>query len=231
MSAAERQQALLEAVLGRGDAAAGTRGLPGVEGGAARGLQAYRGNAQGLAARTLASVYPRLQETLADNGFDAMAWTFWRRHPPVVGDLGQWGGALADFLAAQEGMANELVDLARLEWAVHEAEAAADDELDGASLARLGTHEPQQLRMRFRAGLQLLTQQSDGVLLVWRQGWRGVSMPLDAATAKFMQALMNGQDLDAALNEVSDAGDFDFSNWLQQALHEGWLLRIEENQE
>ena len=227
MSAAAQQQALLEAVLGRRDAVS-TRGLAGVEGGAARGLQAYRGNAQGLAARTLASVYPRLQESLADQGFDAMAWTFWRRHPPVVGDLGQWGGALAEFLAGQDGMADELVDLARLEWAVHEAESAGDDELDAASLALLGRHEPQQLRLCFRAGLQLLTAQSDGVLLVWRQGWRGVSMPLDAPTATFMQTLMDGRDLDEALNKVSN---FDFSNWLQQALREGWLLRIEENQE
>ncbi len=228
MSAAAQQQALLDAVLGRGDALS-TRGLPGVQGGAARGLQAYRGNAQGLAARTLASVYPRLQEALANNGFEAMAWTFWRRHPPVAGDLGQWGGALAEFLAAQQGMPDELVDLARLEWAVHEAEGAGDHELDAASLALLGTREPKQLRLRFRAGLRLLDQ-SDSVWLIWRQGWRGVSMPLDAAAATFMQALMNGQDLDEALNEVNGIGDFDFSNWLQLAMREGWLLRIEENQ-
>ena len=223
---AVQQQALLDAVLGRGDVP-DARGLPGVEGGAARGLQAYRGNAQGLAARTLASVYPRLQETLADSGFDAMAWTFWRRHPPLVGDLGQWGGELAEFLAAQAGMADQLVDLARFEWAVHTAESAADEELDSASLALLGTHEPQHLRLCFRAGLQLL-EQSHSALLVWRQGWRGVSLALNEATAMFMRTLMDGHDLHRALDEVGDAGDFDFSIWLQQALRDGWLLRIEE---
>ena len=218
------QQALLDAILNRG-ALKGTRGLPGVEGGEERaqerGLQAYRGNAQGLSARTLASVFPRLHEAIEN--FDAMAWTFWRRHPPLAGDLGLWGGELPAFLAAQPGMGPALVELARLEWALHQAESAADETPDVASLALLGTHEPQALRLRFMPGLALL-----GQTLVLRQGWRAVSLELDAPNAEFTRSLIAGLNLHDALQ---GAGDFDFSNWLQQALRESWILRIERVEE
>ena len=217
MSLLAEQQALLDAILNRGELP-DVRGLPGVVGGQKRGLQVYRGNAQGLSARTLASVFPRLRESLA--GFDEMAWTFWRHRPPAAGDLGLWGAELPEFLAAQAGMNEALVALARLEWALHEAEAAADETLDAASLGLLGTHEPQALRLRFMPGLKLLDRR-----LVWRQGWRAVSLELDAANADFTRSLIGGMSLDEAL---VGAGDFDFSKWLQQALRESWLWRVEE---
>ncbi len=218
MSLLAEQQALLDAILNRG-ALKGTRGLAGIEGGPARGLQAYRGNAQGLAARTLASVFPRMQEAIED--FDAMAWTFWRRHPPAAGDLGRWGAELARFLAEQAGMDQALVELARLEWALHEAESAAEEVPDAASLALLGTQAPEALRLRFMPGLALLDR-----TLVWRQGWRAVSLDLGGPNAVFMRSLMQGQSLHDAL--LAAGADFDFSIWLQQALREPWLLRVEE---
>ncbi len=223
MSLALEQQAMVDAILGRGTlVAANARGLAGVEGGQDRGLQAYRGNAQGLAARTLASVFPRVQESV--NDFDAMAWAFWRCHPPVAGDLGLWGTGLPEFLALQPGMDADLVKLARLEWALHAAESAADETLDAASLALLGTQEPERLSLRLMPGLALL-----GQALVWRQGWRAVSMDLDAANAAFVRSLMQPTSLHDALLKAGDG--FDFSDWLQQALRETWLWRVEEIQE
>jgi len=221
MSLMSEQQALLDAILNRGPLLS-ARGLPGVQGGEARGLQAYRGNAQGLAENTLASVFPRLHDAVED--FDTMAWTFWRRHPPVAGDLGLWGAELPGFLAAQPGMDPALVDLARLEWALHQAESAADEGLDAASLSLFGTQEPQALRLRFMPGLALL-----GQTLVWRQGWRAVSMELEGANAVFMRSLMQGTNLHEALLAAGES--LDFSTWLQQALRETWLWRVEEIQE
>ena len=221
MSLMAEQQALLDAILNRG-ALHGTRGLPGVAGGEARGLQAYRGNAQGLSQQTLASVFPRLQQAV--EGFDAMAWTFWRRHPPVAGDLGRWGAELPEFLAAQPGMDPALVELARLEWALHEVESAADEVLDTASLALFGSREPQALRLRLMPGLRLL-----GQTLVWRRGWRAVSTELGAANALFMRSLLQGVNLHDALLAAGDS--FDFSTWLPEALRESWLWRVEEIQE
>ncbi|QPF73835.1 hypothetical protein G8A07_13515 [Roseateles sp. DAIF2] len=222
---ARRQRALLAAL----DLGQPPMGALGLSGGAEAGLLAYRRNAQGLAERALAAVFPRLQALLGEAQFAAMAWAFWRRHPPRGGDLGDWGQDLPGFLAAQTQMEVEPPALARLEWALHQAERAADIEPDPASLALLASHPPQRLRPRLAPGLQLLSE--DGIL-VWRRGWLGESCAVDAGTAGFSAQLLAGARLGPAL-EASLAAhpDFDFSAWLQAALREGWLLGIDEDPE
>jgi len=219
---AARQQALLAAISARSDAS-GLAGLPGVEGGIERGLLAYRLNAQALSAKTLSSVFPRLREEMGEASFDAMAWAFWRAHPPLRGDLGLWGAELAGFLAEQDGMEAEPCELARLEWACHEAERAADAALDIGSLDLLATQEPSQIGLSMRPGLVLL-RQSSGSWLVWRRQWRAESRALPEAEALLMQALLDGVDLESALAAAMEAyALFDFSAWFQTALTEGWL--------
>lgn len=221
---AQRQRALVEA-LSRRDAppVPGLAGLVGIEGGVARGLQAYRTNAQAVAASALGSSYPRLRDELGAESFDAMAWALWRANPPARGDLAQWGCGLARFLAGQDGMDAALVELAALEWACHEAERARDAELDADSLALLSETMPDRLGLRLRPGLQVL-RTSTGAMLVWRCGWRATSRGVDAATAALIRALLDGRTLAAALDAatVLDA-DFDFAAWLQAALGESWL--------
>ena len=219
-----RQQALVAAVMTRTNAP-GLSALPGVEEGVARGVQAYRINAQALSAKALASVFPQLQSLLGEASFNAMAWAFWRACPPAQGDLAQWGGGLAHFLAAQDGMDAEPLDLARLEWALHQAEGAADVEFDAASLGLLASVEAAELMLRMRPGMQVLAAQSTGPLLVWRKGWRAHSAPLTRAEAALMQALLDRHCLESALSLAGS--DLDFSAWLQAALREAWLHRVE----
>jgi len=220
---AERQKALVAALTRRDLLPEGLAPLAGVDGGVTRGLQAYRLNAQALSAKALAATFPRLREAMGEDDFDAMAWAFWRAHPPLRGDLAVWGETLSDFLAAQPGMDPALCDGARLEWASLVAERAADAVLEVASLDLLASTDPQHLGLRMRPGLQLLAQQ--GVpWLVWRQGWRAASRALADGEAALMLALLQGRSLDAGLSEaVAVDADFDFSAWLQSALQEAWL--------
>ena len=223
-SLARRQQALIGALTDKAAQPAGLAALPGIDGGVTRGLQAYRVNAQALAARALASVFPQLREALADaDEFDAMAWAFWRQSPPRQGDLACWGGGLAAFLSEQDGMDPALCDLARLEWTMHEAERAADAELDLDSLQLLGHCEPANLRLALRPGMALLEQHDGAALLVWRKGWRACSQVLPAGEGAFMRILLAGGNLAQALDAAGAVGDFDFSAWLQAALREHWL--------
>jgi hypothetical protein len=249
---AQRQQALVDAVLGRAEIGhAGVLGLQGVqvgqgEGATAleRGLRAYRLNAQALAANTLGGVFGRTQLALGDEAsFAAMAWSFWRRCPPRRGDLGQWGEELADFLADQDGMPNWLCDLARLEWAVHCCERAADSELDAESLALLSEVEPRDLRLLLRPGIQLLQVEAlawefwsnpqrgnadPGAVLglvIARQAWQAKVECPQSGEWVLMSSLLGGADLEQALQQACAAqADFDFSAWLQAALLKGWLL-------
>ena len=219
-----QQQALVAALVTR-TALPRLTALPGIEGGIERGLQAYRVNAQALAAKALAAVFPQLQVLLGESSFEAMAWAFWRACPPSHGDLAQWGGGLADFLSAQEGMDDDPLDLARLEWALHQAEAAADVALDADSLGLLAIVDATALVLRLRPGVQVLAGQSSGPLLVWRKVWRAQSAPLTRAEAALMQSLLDGHCLDGAL--ALAGSELDFSAWFQAALREAWLYRAE----
>lgn len=239
-----RQQALVQALLQTNPPEAP---LPGVQALAglvpARGLQAYRGHAKVLSAQALSSVFFRLQQTLGEIEFAAMAWAFWRACPPQRGDLGCWGQALPEFLRDQPGMPAWLPDLARLEWAAHQAERALDADLDASSLKLLAEQDPSELSLRLRPGLQVLSlvgaavarwplalvgsDDEHFIVLVWRQGWRAEARLLGADQAMFMQALLQGRSLQQSLDQtlVAYAG-FDFAAWLQAALSEAWLQAV-----
>ena len=217
------QQALVDALLGRGDAPAGLTG-------GERGLAAYRNNLRALSAQALAVPFVRLHEALGEEEFARLAWSFWRAHPPEQGDLAQWGGALEGFLLERAGAESGLPDLARLDWALHLAERAADADLDAESLALLGSTSPEELWLVLRPGVALLAQ-LDGPQLVWRQGWRGESQRVSVAEAAFVQALLDGVNLADALARTEVKGsasetDFDFGVWLQAALQNTWLQGV-----
>lgn len=164
-----RQQMLLRALLG--DA------RPGVVQGwlqprrVQRGLAAYQAHAGALAERALAAAFPVLQQLLGEDSFAKMARHFWREQPPTDGDLACWGAGLPAFLATVPTLADEpyLPDMARLEWAWHRvqsaadapadtaADAPADDAVQGpAGLALLGTQEPEHLQLHLPPGSAVL---------------------------------------------------------------------------
>ena len=251
----QRQRGMVEALLGtvlepRAAADVGLLGLPGIQGsqagaGLERGMRAYRLNAQALAAQSLGAVFGRLEQILGEDSFAAMAWSFWRSYPPQQGDLGRWGEQLAEFLAAQDGMALSLCDLARLEWAAHCTERAADGALDTESLALLGELEPQHIDLVFRPGVRLLTVCNEAwslwsgldggagegaavTVVLARKAWRTEGQRLQAGAGALMSALHEGANLELALQVAFAAqADFDFSAWLQAALLNAWLLAVE----
>lgn len=128
------------------------------EGAAAAGLAVYRGNAAAIAERALAAAFPTVAALVGDDSFAALARDFWRHHPPLRGDLGEWGGDLASFISTREGLASEayLADSARLDWLVHAASRAADGPSAAPPLEALAQHAPEQLRLVLRPGSALL---------------------------------------------------------------------------
>jgi len=96
------------------------------------GIAAYRTNAASTACRALAAAYPVLAELVGPACFDSLAQACWLAHPPQCGDLGRYGEALIDLVQAwiddPQRLAEEpyLADVARLEWWVHQCDAAAD---------------------------------------------------------------------------------------------------------
>jgi uncharacterized protein (UPF0276 family) len=99
------------------------------------GLAVYRHNARGIAARALGAAYPVLRELVGESDFDALAMAHWHDDPPRRGDLAAWGDGLTDWLSTSPVVAAApyLPDMARLEWALHCAELAADQPVERAA--------------------------------------------------------------------------------------------------
>ncbi len=226
----------------------GLKALPGIRGALSQALAAYRGHARALSERALTSIYPRLRERMEASepgSFAAIAWSCWRHHAPVEGDLGDWGQALIGLLAEAQadGLPPVWTALARLEWALHRAERIADPVQDLGSLALLGRLPAGAVRLVLadHVGLhrgdaaamrELLDLPSERfgtgpreAVIIWRDGWRGQWAALDASVLRWCEALREGADLERALLDAGPA--FDFSVWLPAAVTRGWLARVE----
>jgi hypothetical protein len=88
----------------------------------------YHNNVLGNYYKALAATYPVVQRLVGGPFFNAAIDVFVREHPSPRGDVNRYGGELARFLAAYPP-ARELPylpDVARLEWAIDQANIAAD---------------------------------------------------------------------------------------------------------
>ena len=157
MNEASRQRALLAALVAA-DAAPATLALRETGARAARGLQAYRANADALADRALAAVFATVRQLVGAADFTHLARAFWRTQPPLRGDLGEWGEAFPAWLQAHAALASRpyLGDCARLDLALHRNERAADAVLDAASLTLLESTDPARLQLQLMPGTALL---------------------------------------------------------------------------
>lgn len=223
-----------------------------------RGLQVYQANAQVAASRNLQAVYPVLEQLVGEDAFSMLARDLWHTAPPTRGDVAQWGEGLAALIQSIPELAEEayLPDVARVEWALHQAATAANGLADFATLALLTQHDPAALTLQLAPGTVLINSTypvasivaahlydspSFDVLgqklraaepesaLIWRRGLRPMTSLCTAAEATFLEQLLAGKSLLAAL-EASEtllsehAVPFDFSAWLTHAAQSGLLL-------
>lgn len=224
------------------------------------GISAYRGNGLSTAQRALAAAYSTACALLGEEGFNALAVNYWRAQPPQCGDLGEYGADLARFITAQApGTALEelpyLADCARLDWALHQAERAADSAaFDLQSLTLLQTADPATLHLVLAPGAALVSSNYPIVALLhahasgdfeyaslllaaeqgehaWvaRSGYKASAVALSASSAAFCAACLAGNSLLACLDAAAAADPaepFDFGAWLEAAITGAWLKGI-----
>ena len=247
---AHRQQALLAALATRGAAPAGLA-LQGDERRATQGLDAYRINAAAIAERALGAVFPTIAALIGADDFAHLAQEFWRAQPPTCGDLGEWGGAFPDWLAAHAAFTEwpYFGDCARLDLALHHCERAAEAEPDTTSLAMLADGDPARLTIALVPGTALvdsrwpvvtihaahhgagfdavrdaLAREESEAAFVVRDGWRASVQRVDGATARWTAALLRGAPLAEALEAAGEA--FDLAHWLAGALQGRWVKGV-----
>jgi Putative DNA-binding domain len=189
-----RQRALLQALRAQWMdawplAAAALPGRRGAPPDRFAGLRVYRANAQAVAQRALAAAYPVLARLVGDETMAALARDLWREHPPTRGDLGWFGAELAGWIKGVAELADlpYLADMARLEWAVHRAHAAADPADAPPDLSALGGAHPENLHIGFVAGHALLASPWP-VLTLWQAHQVPVNVAPDLVPARMALA-------------------------------------------
>lgn len=248
---AQRQQWLLRALHGDSTVTERATWLRGPAFLQQQGLRAYQANAAASAEHALAQAYPTVQQLLGHDAFAGLAQAHWHGYPPVCGDLAAWGEALPGFIGSAAQLAAEpyLADMARLDWALHQALRAADDDMPAAGLLLLGSADPEALCLRLRPGHAVLVSdhplhtlwaahqsQAPGrfddarqalkdaraeAVRVERQSLLAVVTRIDLATAGFEQGLLQGQTLATALTAADAA--FALEHWLIDTLRRGAL--------
>ncbi len=138
--------------------------------GAAERIAIYRDNVLGNYRKVLAATYPVLHRLVGAAFFNAAVEAFVRAHPSLRGDVNHYGGELARFLPAYPP-ARELAylpDVARLEWAIDQANIAADAAaLDLAALATVPETTLGELRFKFHPSAQLIASPYP-ILHIWQ---------------------------------------------------------------
>jgi len=219
---------------------------------AAQHLQVYRNNVVESLTGALCAVYPVVEKLVGDGFFRYAVHEYLRAHRPRSGNLHDFGDAFASFLSGFAPAAElpYLPDVARLEWAWHQAFHAAD--APAFDLARLGAvpaerHET--LRFVLHPSACLLASDfpvvrifeinqegfedepsvdlaEGGVrALVIRRGLTVYVEPLAAGETELLAALAGQQPLGTAVQAALAAQpDFDLTGTLAEHLRRGTLV-------
>jgi Putative DNA-binding domain len=217
-----------------------------------RGLKAYQANGHMLAERALGAAYPVLVQMLGTESFAELARAFWHAHPPVRGDIAQWGGCLAEFVRNSPQLQDTpyLPDVALAEWALHRCATEQDRQAEPGSLALLTTDDPQTLTLVLtpgttwvcsqwplasivlahlegtpslaEVGAQLQRQMAQDVV-IWRNGFQSRLRLALPGEAALLSTLQTGTALEPALDCASE---LDFPQWLPLAVQTGLVLGV-----
>ena len=200
---------------------------PGVRGDAVRAerhLAIYRNSVFANWTKALAATYPVVERLVGSAFFGEAARQYAIANPSHSGDLNALGGRFAGFLAGYPHAQDlpYLPDVARLEWACHESEMAADGEgLDFAALAQVQPEEQAGIRFRLQPAARIVEsaypilalweanqEERDGTpdrlegpdcVLVWREDGGARLELLDGGDAGFLKALARATTLGEAL--------------------------------
>jgi len=219
---------------------------------AAQHLQVYRNNVMESLTGALRAVYPVVEKLVGDGFFRYAAHEYLCAHRPRSGNLHDFGNVFANFLAgfAPAVELPYLPDVARLEWAWHQAFHAAD--APAFDLARLGAAPAEQhetLHFVLHPSARLLASDFPIVRIfeINQEGYGGDTRvdlaeggvrvlvirreltvyvePLAAGEAALLTGLARKQPLGTAVQAALAAqADFDLTGELARHLQHGTLV-------
>jgi hypothetical protein len=130
----------------------------------------YRANVLGNYRKALAAAYPVIKRLVGAPFFDAASDNFVRGHPSTRGDINRYGADFSEFLGTYPPARDleYLPDVARLEWAIDQANIARDAaSFDFAALASVPAKLHGELRFSLHPSAQLIVS-TFPILHVWQ---------------------------------------------------------------
>ena len=208
----------------------------------------YRNNTFSNLTGALADVYPVVQRIVGKDFFQQMVRDYVTCTPSTSGDIQQYGASLEEFVTYYKP-ARQLAylrDIAKLEWAYHEAFHAAvpPPSIMHIKLAEIPMNKVNQVRFRLHPACRLLRSEypigdiwranqaglcdnndlidlnkGGAYLLVHRHALDVEIVDISAAEFACLNALHNGEILEAAVESASGIEpDFDLTALLRDAL-------------
>ncbi len=239
----EIQHALYEGVIeGKPHAVAGAIAP---DGSVLRSVALYRRLIRHNYTQVLKVTYPVLYRFVGERHFGRLARGYLKVHPSTSGDLFPYGRHLPAFLRALR-VSPLLPELARLEWACHEAYQAADSvPLSRDELQAIASVDPSRVTVHFHAASRLLSfpipvhrvwlalqpeapsdaavdlplpEEETGVIVTRADGQVRVT-PLAKLDYRLLEALSRGVDVASVERlAIESEPEFDFSRLFASAL-------------
>lgn len=218
---------------------------------AGRRFAVYRNNVAVSLTEAMHSAFPVIAKLLGRQNMDGLSGLYLRAHPPKSPLMMFYGD---DFPAFLEGMAQldhlgYLGDVARLELALRYAYHAADaSAIDPMLLAGMSEEALLSTRLDLSPALHLLRspwpihaiwrfnteegapkpEAGAQVVLITRPEFDPIAQPLDAADASWIEALIQGATIGAALEQARNIDtEFDLSSPLTLLLQAGAITGLE----
>jgi len=188
-------------------------------------IAVYRANGRANYRNALTATYPVVRRLTGAPFFNAAVDAFVAAHPPDSGDLNVYGERLAGFLERYAPAANlpYLPDVARLEWAIDEANRAADAPcVPDAVLAALSIVAPERLphlRLALDASCRLVAS-AFPILRIWRANQADRAGDELIALDEGGVALLARRDPQGVAVESLGTGEY---AWLAALAHHGTL--------
>lgn len=216
-------------------------------------LALYRGHLTATWETALAHAYPVVRQLVGEEFFSGLARAYGKQHGSPGGDLNMFGAQFAVFLAdfAPAQQLPYLPDMARLEWALHQAHFAADhDSLAADCMARLGPDGLAGMGIQLHPACTVLKSdwatlplwlahhaegehafpqqiQQPSYCLIARPGWKARAVAVNHAAWAMLSALQDGISFGVALDSALDIDEtFDLARHLRAWLADAVLVGL-----
>ena len=208
--------------------------------------QVYLDSIIGGISQNLSSIYPVCERLVAAEFFVAMAEVFIKQTPFHDPDLSQYGGEFADFIAQFPPVAQlvYLADVARLEWAWHQALIGPDSKiLNNSALSAISVDKQADIsfclpenstlldsiypisqiwqvnQLGYDGEQEIALHQGGNKLIIWRQDLEVLIEELSVVQWQFLQCTANKLNL----GTICQQHIADISEVLPQCVQRGWL--------